>query len=87
MSEEIEIGFCSKCGILREDMNGIPLFDCKCTAEKKHKSECRYLKAVSCYISIPCDEHGWDVCPKCDACDCKTTDSNKKPEKDKISRV
>ncbi len=63
-------GFCSKCGIWREDCEGVPVTDCVCTAKMKHKEECRYVRAVSMPVSIAqCDPHGLDACEECD-CDC-----------------
>lgn len=55
-----EIVACKTCGF----------FSCVCTARARHKSDCRFLRAAACPISIGCDEHGDDVCPICDACDC-----------------
>lgn len=67
---ETVVGFCSKCGIVREDYNGINVTDCICTAEKKHAVNCGYLKAVSCPISVGiyC-KHGLEACLECD-CSC-----------------
>ena len=66
-----DIGFCSKCGYVRQDTNGVPDNDCLCLAQKKHKPECRYLIAIASKIGIPCEKHGEDVCLICDKCDCK----------------
>ncbi len=64
------VGFCSKCGIVREDYKGIPITDCVCTAKRKHKETCMYVKAVSMWISIvSCEVHGRDACEECD-CTC-----------------
>lgn len=65
------VGFCSKCGIVRQDgPNGLPETDCVCTAEIRHTTACRYVAAVRCPISFPCEAHVLDVCLECDACDC-----------------
>lgn len=50
---------CEKCGF----------FECVCAARTKHAPSCRLLRAMSMWVSIPC-EHDRDVCPTCDACDC-----------------
>lgn len=65
------VGFCSKCGIVREDYKGIPVTDCICTASKKHKPDCMYLKGVACPIDIDmyCEKHSLFPCEECD-CDC-----------------
>jgi len=42
---------------------------CVCAEKRKHKKKCRYRISISCPIGIPCD-HGRDVCPECDACNC-----------------
>lgn len=65
------VGFCSVCGIVRQDEEGIPVTDCVCTARLRHKEGCFYIKAVACPISIGmhCEVHGRDACPQCD-CDC-----------------
>lgn len=66
------VGFCSKCGIVREDHEGVPVTDCVCTAKMKHKETCLYVKAVSCWVEIDgcqCEKHGVFACEECD-CDC-----------------
>jgi len=66
------IGFCSKCGIVREDYRGIPVTDCVCTAKRKHKDDCMYVKAVGMWIEIDdirCDAHKNFPCEECD-CTC-----------------
>jgi hypothetical protein len=64
------VGFCSKCGIVREDYKGYPVTDCLCTAKKKHKEDCVYVKAVGMWISVAsCEKHGYDACEECD-CTC-----------------
>lgn len=55
------INACGTCGF----------FDCVCEAKKAHKPGCRYLLAASCPVSFECEAHGFDVCPECDACNCK----------------
>jgi hypothetical protein len=70
-TRETAAGFCSKCGIIREDHEGIPITDCICTAKMKHDEGCQYIKAVSMPVSVGgCDAHGLDACEECD-CDCK----------------
>lgn len=65
---------CPDCGLLvdgyrRED--GTCFVVCEaCDAKKSHSADCRYLRALSCSVGIEC-EHGRDVCPTCDPCDCK----------------
>jgi hypothetical protein len=34
-----------------------------------HRPGCRWLRARLCAVGIEC-EHGFDVCPQCDPCDC-----------------
>ena len=34
-----------------------------------HKDDCKFLRAVQCAVGIEC-EHGYDVCPICDKCEC-----------------
>src|SRR5271157_1265554 len=64
------VGFCSKCGIVREDYKGIPVTDCLCTVKRRHKEDCMYVKAVGMWISIvSCETHGLDACEECD-CTC-----------------
>lgn len=35
----------------------------------KHKRSCRYRLAATCAGPVEC-EHGYEVCPKCDPCEC-----------------
>jgi hypothetical protein len=42
---------------------------CVCALLHGHADTCRYRRSVACPVSIHC-EHGVDVCPVCDACDC-----------------
>jgi len=65
-----EAGFCGKCGIIREDIDGSPVTDCICTAKEKHDATCLYLKAVAMPVSVGhCEPHGLEACEECD-CDC-----------------
>lgn len=69
-TRETASGFCSKCGIIRQDEDGYPVTDCVCTATMKHAPECVYIKVVSLWVSIcGCEVHGLDACPDCD-CTC-----------------
>jgi hypothetical protein len=36
---------------------------------KRHMPGCRHRAAIECTVAIECD-HGYDVCPTCDACTC-----------------
>ena len=58
-----QIPGCNNCGLI----------DCGCDAIKNHTATCRYRVAVTCPIGFSCKDHGLDVCPSCDACDCKTS--------------
>jgi len=63
-------GFCSKCGILRTDRDGVPVTDCICTAKQRHKEDCMYVKAVGMWVEVAqCEAHGKDACEECD-CTC-----------------
>ena len=67
------VGFCSKCGIIRQDTaEGIPITDCVCTALKRHTEACGYVVSVRCPIDvgIGCDKHDRVICEECD-CNCK----------------
>lgn len=55
---EGEVG-CDRCGMLA----------CVCTIMRRHESNCKFLRAATCTVGIEC-EHGYDVCPKCDPCEC-----------------
>jgi hypothetical protein len=63
--EELEVGFCVKCGFVAD--NRTPCEVCK--AKKNHTEECRYRISLECKVAIEC-KHGYDVCPKCDPCTC-----------------
>ena len=45
------------------------LIECSCALVAGHKNDCRFRIAVLCAVGIEC-EHGYDVCPQCDACTC-----------------
>lgn len=45
-------------------------YECVCSVILGHQKECDYRRAVTCLIPIECD-HGYDVCLKCDVCNCK----------------
>lgn len=46
------------------------LGSCKCDIQKTHSNpKCRFRVSATCPIPIECD-HGRDVCPECDPCDC-----------------
>jgi hypothetical protein len=55
-----EIPYCSKCGF----------FDCVCQIREQHAPDCRFRIAMECPVGVNCD-HGYDVCPECDACTCE----------------
>ena len=66
-----KVGFCAECGILRQDTDGVPDFECACLAKQSgHTAECAYYRAVASKIGIACEAHGEDVCMECDACTC-----------------
>ena len=68
---DIVVGFCAKCDIVRQDIDGVPFNECKCLAEKSgHTKECAYFRAISCWVTIDCEEHEDHPCEICDACDC-----------------
>ena len=65
-----EVGFCSGCGIVREDgPDRRPVTECACMVAHHHK-DCPRRISVSGPVGIPCD-HGLEVCPECDACTCE----------------
>lgn len=45
------------------------LATCTCEIEKKHKKGCRFLRAATLSVELPCD-HGLQACPTCDPCTC-----------------
>jgi hypothetical protein len=57
---EGEIEACSICGY----------YECVCMLRTMHSPGCPYRKAMESSVSIEC-EHGFDICPQCDVCDCK----------------
>jgi hypothetical protein len=65
----VDVGFCSKCGILREDDEHGPMTPCACFVEH-HADDCRLRIAVRSPISFACDAHGRDSCPACHPCTC-----------------
>jgi hypothetical protein len=72
-TRETGMGFCNACGIIRDDIDGIPWTDCVCTAKIRHAEGCMYIKAVSMWVSVGwCEAHGLDACPACD-CTCGAT--------------
>lgn len=72
IDEDTKVGFCSKCGIIREDYKGIPVYDCVCTALIKHSKDCFYTKLIQCPVDLgmSCKTHQLEICENCD-CDCK----------------
>lgn len=44
---------------------------CVCEMVRNHQETCKFRRAVLCSIPIACEEHDRDVCPACDACDCR----------------
>ncbi len=54
------------------------LLDCVCDQVRTHKPKCRFRVSTICAIPIAC-EHGFDVCPTCDVCDCSTVDGGTWP--------
>lgn len=44
-------------------------FECICEIRQTHKPDCKFRRAMETSVSIEC-EHGLDVCPQCDPCDC-----------------
>ena len=42
---------------------------CVCNVLERHHDLCKFRQAVTCAVAIEC-EHGYDVCPECDPCDC-----------------
>jgi len=45
------------------------LIQCECVRARAHSADCKFRRALVCAIGFECD-HGFDVCPECDACDC-----------------
>lgn len=46
------------------------LCSCTCELNKIHKKECRFRRAATISVEIPCD-HGFQACPICDPCECE----------------
>ncbi len=42
---------------------------CVCYINDNHDALCNFKRATTCSIPVEC-EHGRDVCPICDACNC-----------------
>jgi hypothetical protein len=71
-SRETASGFCNGCGIWRQDVEGVPVVDCICTALMNHSIFCFYVKAVSMWFVVEdckCTKHGDYACEECD-CTC-----------------
>lgn len=64
-----EIGFCTKCGILRQDDKFGPVTPCACFVDH-HAGDCRLRIALRSWIAIACAAHGKDSCPSCSSCTC-----------------
>ena len=43
---------------------------CSCDVDTLHKPDCRFRKSAQCAVGIEC-EHGYDLCPICDKCNCE----------------
>jgi len=50
-------------------------FACICQDLADHKLKCKYRRAVTSTVPVEC-EHGHDVCPICDPCDCDIPSPN-----------
>ena len=46
------------------------LIQCVCSTARQHQETCRFRKALTCAIGIPCEAHDREVCLECDPCDC-----------------
>lgn len=44
-------------------------------SDNEHDPDCPKGRAISCSVGVEC-EHGYDVCPKCDPCECSTPTTN-----------
>lgn len=53
--------FCVTCGMIKEG--------CICATKKRHRKDCAFRRAAEMPVELAC-EHGFQACPKCDACDC-----------------
>lgn len=69
-STESAVGFCPACGIVREDLNGVPISDCVCTAKHRHADDCFYVKCCGRVVDtgVVC-AHGLEACEEHD-CTC-----------------
>lgn len=82
MAYKLKMGFCSKCGICREDAvyeDGVRLAatDCACTVLLVHRKDCMYTRFVGAAIYIAgCAIH--HIFP-CESCDC-TCEGHYQPE-------
>jgi hypothetical protein len=47
------------------------LLQCVCVEARQHKTECHWRKVLLAPIGFPCEPHGLEECPTCDACTCK----------------
>jgi hypothetical protein len=64
-----EVGFCSKCRLIRQDDAFGPVTPCACFVDH-HGHDCRLKIAVRSPIAFSCDAHGMDSCPACFTCTC-----------------
>ena len=65
------VGFCSKCGIVREE-NPTELGSCPCLLVSYwgHTEECSLVRAAACPIEIDCEHSCSSVCEICTPCTC-----------------
>ena len=68
-ARETELGFCSKCHIIRQDDKFGPVTPCACFVDH-HADNCQLRIAVRSPIAFACDTHGKDSCPSCFSCTC-----------------
>lgn len=52
-----QIGFCSKCNIVRQDDAYGPVTPCACFVDH-HAADCRLRLSTRSWIGISCEEHG-----------------------------
>jgi hypothetical protein len=69
MDRETEIGFCSKCHIIRQDDKFGPVTPCECFVDH-HAADCHLRIAIRSPIAFACDAHDKDSCPSCFPCTC-----------------
>lgn len=67
-----QIGFCSKCHLIRQDDAYGPVTPCGCFVNH-HAVDCRLRIATRSPIAIACEDHGRDSCPGCFLCTCSMT--------------